>query len=170
MKRHLPFALKSMRFAICISPIFVAVILKSDAQSYTNLNEDGFKAMMKSIEPWPGWGTNYSNSNWVQLVVVAKVIKKESPQTIEKLLRQYQMDGSTNQNFQTFNEEQIENDTKLYLLMRTVFDLPEKPPADKQITIFDNWTGRWMKTNGKRIRMGRLILRGLSGGIMAFRN
>jgi ATP/maltotriose-dependent transcriptional regulator MalT len=60
------------------------------------------------------------------------------------------MGGKTNDNFQRLDEIQLENDTKLYLLMRLVFDLPEAVPAStNQIVVFGYWSGRWLKENGE---------------------
>jgi hypothetical protein len=105
---------------------------------------------MQAVEPWPGYGTNYSSVNWMRLILVAKVIQKEPPKAVEALFYHYQLIGSTNQDFQNFNEEQLQNDTKLFLLMRVIFQLPEALHADKKsLPIFGGWMGRWPVSNGE---------------------
>jgi hypothetical protein len=148
-----------MKIIMFLSSLIITVGLLASSAEDTNLSQARLKIMLKTVEPWPCLDTNYPSTNWAQLVAAAKIFQKSSPSTVEQALRQYQMGGATNGEFQRFNDEQLDNDTKLYLLMRVVFDLPETVPANtKQIIVFGYWSGRWLKENGEMNSDGTINL------------
>jgi hypothetical protein len=128
----------------------VAGVVQSQGRASTTLSVAHLEALMRPIEPWPGWGTNYSRSNWVLLVAAAKVIQGSSAATVGKALERYQMGNSTNRDLQPLSKE-LDNDTKLYLLMRVVFDLPEalQLPKKRLPFAFGCWAGLFLKQDGE---------------------
>ena len=81
--------------------------------------------MLLNVDPWPDTSTNYSETNWEHLVVIAKIIQKSDSESVCKTLQRYQQNHV--------------NDSKLYLLMRMVFDLPEHASNDTNWSYFGCW-------------------------------
>ena len=129
---------------------------------------------LHDIAPWPGGKSAYSDENWQALVVAAKFIQNCDSASVESTVREYQnrtyidkafpppksgVDYYKNIGpFEARNRR--EDDSKLLLLMRVLFDLPEHMKATgiryfgwesfaehQDGTMDMNWPIRW--TEGK---------------------
>jgi len=111
----------------------------SNPEGLSSLKEQRLEELLAPIEQWPsGMTTNYSRSGWERLVSAAKVIQTSNPNSVEKSLLRCQWKGCANGNFQLANERQAENDRKLLLLIRVVFDVSEAVPAH-ELHEFAGW-------------------------------
>jgi len=90
------------------------------------------EALLK-VDPWPDRSTNYSEANWKALVSIAKLIQRSDPRTVSEALQKYQTEQVSN------SVQEIHNDSKLYLLMRVVFELPEHASNDANWSSFGCW-------------------------------
>jgi hypothetical protein len=95
-------------------------------------NKSLAEALLK-VDPWPDRSTNYSKASWKQLVSIAGLIQRSDPRTVSEALRKYRSDQVDN------SIQEIRNDSKLYLLMRVAFELPERAPNDPTWTSFGRW-------------------------------
>ena len=89
--------------------------------------------MLLTVDPWTSASTNYSETNWEHLVVIARLIQKSDSESVCRTLRKYQQDQVTH------SMDEILNDSKLYLLIRVVFDLPEHDPNERKWSYFGGW-------------------------------
>lgn len=109
----------------------VAMILASQPRQSQSL-EGQLADILSAVEPWPehdfGWHNhppNLSKSSWDALVLAATIIQSFKPEMLEWTLR----------NYQTTNDRGSRlDDSKLLLLMRVAFDLPEAG-------LRNDWTG-----------------------------
>jgi hypothetical protein len=85
---------------------------------------------VKNIEPWPS-STNYTEAGWARLTAAARIVQKTEPRLADEALVDY-LAGFQ----QELNQLAIEQG-KVFLLMRTVFDLPDHSTAGR--LTFDNW-------------------------------
>jgi hypothetical protein len=90
------------------------------------------EALLK-VDPWPDHSTNYSEANWKQLISVTGRIQRSDYRTVSEALRTYQSEQVSN------SVQEIHDDSKLYLLMRVVFELPERAPNDAAWSSFGHW-------------------------------
>ena len=88
--------------------------------------------MLSNIDPWPERSTNYSEASWKQLISVARIIQKSDQTSVEDVLRSYQA-------IQPNSIDGIRNDSKIYLLLRIIFELPESAPLSKDRLFFAGW-------------------------------
>jgi hypothetical protein len=88
---------------------------------------DALAAMLRRIEPWPSWPSAYTAQSWGKLITVAQDLQNYSPNSIQDVLRWYEESWEL-VNVDTY-EARIKDDSKLLLLMRVVFDLPENAPS-----------------------------------------
>ena len=90
-------------------------------------------ALLNDIDPWPGHKVLlphpivYSHASWTALVSAAKILQESDPQFAEQMLRDYQQ-----------SHDHCQDDSKLLLLMRVTFDLPETKPLE-QFVGFGGW-------------------------------
>jgi len=122
------------------------------------LTDKQLNKLLAEIAPWPDGSTSYSNASWKHLISAAKYVQECDPASIEKTLFDYQNASvfdrgvirldKTNDDDQVLtalrlkfagSEKKIEDDGKLLLLMRTVFDLPERAPVGQKVNFF-GWT------------------------------
>jgi len=83
-----------------------------------SLDERHLSVVLHGVPPWPGGATeDYSAANWSQLISVAKVIQQSNHRSVDVALRRYQSESS--------GMEGMNDDTKLYILLRIVFQMPE---------------------------------------------
>jgi hypothetical protein len=64
--------------------------LSVSSAEYTNIGPDHLEEILKSVQPWPGFGTNYPSTNWVHLIAAARIVQKSSSNMVEQALLQYQ--------------------------------------------------------------------------------
>ena len=106
------------------------------------LNKYALEKALAEIDPWPNWSTNYSRTNWIRLVAMAKVLQQSSPEMVEAALSNYQSQRSN-----LMDESVIRDDGKLYLLMRVLFDLPESAPMGNGARYFAGWISQRTEVN-----------------------
>jgi hypothetical protein len=94
--------------------------------------------LMASVEEWSS-DANYSQDGWSKLIRAAKIIQTNTPESVEKALFDYQMNDSRHGDFENMTVHALGNDGKLFLLMRVVFELPER--AATEPTRFGEWIG-----------------------------
>lgn len=89
--------------------------------------------LLNRVEPWPNqnvpWphAIEYSHASWAALVSAAKVMQESNPQFMERTLRGYQR-----------VHDRSSDDSKLLLVLRVAFDLPETRPLEKRVG-FGGW-------------------------------
>lgn len=93
------------------------------------------------VLPWPDHATNFLKASWDGLILAGRVAQKNDPQRVEEGLRNYQ-------------KSHDQDDDKLLLLMRVVFDLPETRVLGENIQS-GGWIiafGGWMDATGSENR------------------
>lgn len=109
------------------------------------------EALLK-VDPWSS-STNYSGANWKQLCFIAGVIQKSSPRTVSNALGEYQGRLVYQGTVRPSTVETLDDDSKLFLLMRIVFDLPEEDSSG------DNWMVGFWRGERSEINANRTINR-----------
>jgi hypothetical protein len=93
--------------------------------------------LLLEVEVWPSGPQvrYYSKHSWLLLINAAKVVQESEPKSVEQTLEDYQSHTATN------GLDQIKEDSKLFLLMRVVFDLPEDVSVDTNgfVPVFGGW-------------------------------
>jgi len=102
-------------FALCVVTAS-CVHHRTDPQ----LNEQQLAQRLGLIEAWPGHSTVYSKNNWDQLISLAKIVQRCDPESVQNVFSSYQKSYADDLMVEPFN------DSKLYLLMRVTFELPER--------------------------------------------
>jgi hypothetical protein len=126
--------------------------------SSTGLDPSKLAALLAQVDPWPGTQTNYSADSWTRLILAAEVVQDSRPQDVETAFYDYQLEGCIDGEFQVCPYRKTEEDTKLFLLLRVVFDIPEAVSNHgQQVTFFGPWVGRWMPPNGEISSDGHTI-------------
>lgn len=105
-----------------------------------SLTEERLERIVAPIKNWPESGPEgYSPEDWNHLISAAQEVQKYNPNSVEKALHSYQLKGCPYGKFQNISsQQQLENDTKLFLLMRVIFRIPESVPKDKFVG-FGGW-------------------------------
>ena len=118
----------------CIA-IFIAFACSGGCASQPTdfIDTKSLAAKMSMIDCWPDISTNYPTANWAKLVILAKLIQKSDSESVCSTLREYQLGQAPD------SLQEIRNDSKLYLLMRIVFDLPEHAPNNSNWSHFGSW-------------------------------
>ncbi len=137
------------------------VLHRESGEAFDELfDKTRLEALLKPVEPWPGFETNYSSASWDRLIEAAKIIQRSDAQAVQNVLHEFQIAGSQDQILQHFTREQIADDGKLYLLMRVVFDLPEAVTMSpgQHVVISGAWMGRWVESGGQKNADGTVNL------------
>jgi hypothetical protein len=119
-----------------LGSITISLLLMTQAcairQTPTKLRSEDVKRLLLSIEPWPSHSTSYSEGNWRRLVSVAATLQANDAKATSEALGNFQ---------RSYAEEPSadENDGKLFLLMRIVFELPESSPSWVPRASFGGW-------------------------------
>ncbi len=88
------------------------------------LTEQELRRLLLPVKGWDQFdGQGYSSNDWENLVIAAKAIQDSSPNSVERAMWLYQLDGHPTNEFSAFFPPDF--DTKLFLLMRVIFDLPD---------------------------------------------
>lgn len=96
------------------------------------LAEQELAQILRSVEPWPDEAADYSVASWRALITAARALQGKSALSVEKALRKYQEDYAS--------RPAVKEDTKLLLLMRVIFELPEKLPYKTRDQVqFGGW-------------------------------
>jgi hypothetical protein len=120
-------ALRTVATALLLSLLSCA-----SHMSTSSISEPRLTGILSRIDPWPPSSTIYSDAAWQELIDAAKVIQMSSPESVKEAMREYQRN-------QTGSDQEINDDGKLYLLLRVVFEIPEKVPVSGKREVFGGW-------------------------------
>ncbi|KPK76342.1 MAG: hypothetical protein AMJ79_07005 [Phycisphaerae bacterium SM23_30] len=100
-------------------------------EKYEMVTEKYLVNMFSSLEPWPSSGAITENG-WQYYIQVAKTVQKTDPEVVKESLDNF---------IYASLEEQIlnEEESKIFLLMRVIFDLPEDAPKSK-LRSYKGWS------------------------------
>lgn len=86
-------------------------------------------AAFRALPPWR-YDRGFSAEDWERYAYAARLVQNSEPDRVEDALRRFldEADGFTG----------AENETRLFLLLRFVFDLPESAPSEQRRT-FKGW-------------------------------
>jgi hypothetical protein len=128
---HIILAILCASFGGCVASV--------SQDGSTTLTEKKLQTLADSIVGWSQVGSsNISSTQWSNLVAVAKVIQTSDPKSVERALHLYQLGGEAETNFD--DSLRLADDSKLFLLMRVVFVLPESVP-EHDFHFFGGWIG-----------------------------
>jgi hypothetical protein len=109
------------------------------------------EGLLREVHPWPTGSNVYGDKNWENIISVAKDFQKADPVSVERTLCDYQNEtildkgmihGDKRLDFSSYRvdpelyQERLEEDGKLLLLMRVIFDLPEHAAPAQRNTFF----------------------------------
>lgn len=86
---------------------------------HLTLTRQQLESSLSSVKAWPR-SAQYSQEDWNRLLTVAGMMQKCDGESVQVALREYQASYADN------GVVVEENDSKLYLLLRVVFSLPER--------------------------------------------
>jgi hypothetical protein len=86
-------------------------------------------AAFRALPPWPS-DRDLSDEDWLRYVNAARLVQHSEPADAKRALARFldEAEGFAG----------VENETRLFLLLRVVFDLPDRAPADQRRT-FKGW-------------------------------
>jgi hypothetical protein len=90
---------------------------------------DRLAAALRRLAPWPP-DRQLSPEEWGSYIEAARLVQQTPPDAVERALLGF-LDEST-------GAGSAENESPLFLLMRVVFDLPERRPAGDR-RVFKGW-------------------------------
>jgi hypothetical protein len=88
------------------------------------------KERIAALPPWQR--DDFSDEEWKKYVSVAKLVQSSDPETVESALEEFTREA-INEEFRGYASE-----SKPFLLMRVVFDLPEGAPESERRS-FKGW-------------------------------
>jgi hypothetical protein len=109
----------------------------SPVAALRSLEPEKLNALLLQIDPWPEGSTEYSTQGWKRLIIAAKYVQECDPVSVKVQLSRRQSEfseGDTGPIPKTREEgektlqlldKRLEDDGKLLLLMRVVFEIPE---------------------------------------------
>jgi len=108
-----------MRRILSISVLFFLAQLSCFPDEVTNtLSQQRFLDLLATIRPWQSaLKEDYKAQDWDRLVETARIMQKFTPSSVQNVLKESQ---TNNIGF---------DDSKVYLLFRVMFALPEHAPA-----------------------------------------
>ncbi len=81
------------------------------------------EAVLASLAPWPSAG-DLSREQWQRYIEAARELQQTDPADAESAIGHFVTRRS--------GLEAAEDETRIFLLLRVVFDLPERAPADER--------------------------------------
>jgi hypothetical protein len=90
------------------------------------------KTMFDSLRPWSRW-SDFTDADWQNYINVARILQQTDPIIVEEALDSF-LRTAVSEPFTGYSSE-----SKPFLLMRIVFDLPETAPADER-RLYKGWT------------------------------
>ena len=111
--------------------ILLTVTSGKSSQPTIAAQQPPIASIVESIQAWPSASRAYSEESWRQIVSSALVLQKWNHGAVQSALETYQKSYSNDP------EAAVTNDGKLYLLMRVMFELPQK--ATPQEARLWNW-------------------------------
>jgi hypothetical protein len=122
---------------------FVLSLVTVSCQGQLATNSPGRKsslsdltALVHTIDPLPPDSSAYSRSNWNALIEAARIVQKCEPQSVITALKQYQESTATNMH--------TLDDTRLLLLMRVIFEIPDRAEPNEGHKFFGKAFGGWI--------------------------
>jgi hypothetical protein len=122
-----------------------------------SLDPGKLDSLLLQIDPWPEGSTDYSPKSWRHLLQAAKYVQECDPASVRVQLahRQSASDGELSSIPKTQEEgdkvlrlfaRRLEDDGKLLLLMRVIFDIPENERTEPSIRFYA-WRMRGTERN-----------------------
>jgi hypothetical protein len=108
------------------------------------MGQSELKDHLASLPPW-GRG-DFNNDDWEKYMKVARMIQASDPATVEAVLEQFMHEAITEE----FRGHEAES--KLFLLMRVVFDLPETAPEHERRS-FKGWVNWPVADAGEEVNL-----------------
>jgi len=106
----------------------------------TVVNAEDLKILFESLRPWSQPGS-FSAGDWKNYIKVAGIVQETDPSTVEAALDRF-IRAATREPFDGPTSE-----SKPFLLMRVVFDLPESAPEQSRLS-FKGWTN-WPRADAR---------------------
>jgi hypothetical protein len=95
------------------------------------------KQLIESFDRLSPWTTpeDFGEREWKDYIKVAQVIQKSEPETVKSALTDF-MKKAINEEYKGY-----ESESKIFLLMRIAFDLPEEAPEKARFSFkgWENW-------------------------------
>jgi len=109
-----------------------------------NFGQQELRNLLVRIETWPDGLPRYGESAWRKLIAGAKAIQQCDPVAVQRALKEFQSRPATN------SPEELDDDKKLFLLMRVIFELPEREPSptNEWRTVFAGYVTMLGEYNG----------------------
>jgi hypothetical protein len=102
------------------------------------MTTDELKAMLDSLRPWTR-RSDFTEADWQDYIRVGRAVQQADPQVVEEALVLTRTDQETSLDYTT--------QSRPFLLMRVVFDLPESAPPEER-AIYKGWTN-WPKPDAQ---------------------
>lgn len=134
--------------AVTFTVAMLAGILNWTPMTHAD-DQDDVKALVediKKIEPWRQ-SKDYSEADWAYLKQVALRVQKSKESVVETALDAFMKEVAN----EPYNGD-FESDSKPYLLMRVVFNLPEDVPAT-EVFSFKGWDNSMQMILGSRVNL-----------------
>lgn len=104
------------------------------------VNAQNLKTSIDSLPTWSQRGS-FTREDWGNYMKIAKIVQEAEPQVVESALDQFVKEAV----LEPFTG--YESESKPFLLMRVVFNLPEVAPQELRM-IFKGWTN-WPKADAQ---------------------
>lgn len=124
------------RLMLGISLTCMILILSCNSPKALSLEEE-----YNSLKTWPTEG-DLTNSDWNNYVRIAKLVQNTDSELVKK-----SMDAFISKI--TIDDPRDEYESKLFLLMRVVFKLPEAAPKEdlRSFKGWNNWSSSYLETD-----------------------
>ena len=115
------------------------------------MTKERMERLLGDLDPWPIDSMTYGDKSWARIIAVAKEFQRADSESIEKALYDYQNETILDEglihtdkrvDFGSIHfdpieyDKRLEQDGKLFLLMRVVFELPEHAVPAERSTYF----------------------------------
>jgi hypothetical protein len=132
---------RSLLAAASACLLWNAALLTSEEAAAAPVTAPALVKMFVDLDPW-SHTQDYSAAAWKKAVRVALVVQKTNPQTVGQALDSFIALARK----QPFNGDS-EFESRVFILMRVVFDLPENAPASQRFS-FKGWINGGAMVNG----------------------
>jgi len=104
------------------------------------VNSQDLERLFESLHAW-AQRDSFSAADWEKYISVAKIVQETNPSIVESALDQF-VQAAVHEPFTGYTSE-----SKPFLLMRLVFDLPEVAPQEERL-LFKGWTN-WPRADAQ---------------------
>jgi hypothetical protein len=87
-------------------------------------------AAFRQLAPWRS-DSDFTRDDWEMYINAARLLQKSDPQTVARALVRF-LD-------EAHDSDAVKNETRVFLLLRLVFDLPTRAPVPER-RVFKGWT------------------------------